>query len=277
MTSAAPPGGLARMSNRVMNLAHLVTQNARRHGDRPGFVWGDRSWTWREIDAAVSALAAALAARGIAKGDRILVHSKNCDEMFFSMFAAFRLGAVWVPTNFRLMPDEVAYLATASGAKAFLCHGDFPGSCDRCGSGEPGARLHLADRRGRARGKIRQRGDRCSIRRQGRERRGRLRRSLLVLLHLRHHRALQGRRADPWPDGVCGDQSSRRPDARHHRERRLAGGRALVAWRRRASAGAGRARRADHPALHRAFRHRRGVPADRASSRHATSSRCRPS
>jgi fatty-acyl-CoA synthase len=42
------------------------------------------------------------------------------------MFAAFRLGAVWVPTNFRLMPDEVAYLATASGARGFLCHGDFP-------------------------------------------------------------------------------------------------------------------------------------------------------
>src|ERR1700689_2223253 len=46
--------------------------------------------------------------------------------MFCSMFSAFRLWAVWVPTNFRLMPDEVAYLATASGAKAFLCHGDFP-------------------------------------------------------------------------------------------------------------------------------------------------------
>src|SRR5580704_12786697 len=114
------------MSRRVMNLAHMLTQNARRHGDRIGFVWGEKSWTWRQIDAAVSALAAALAERGIAKGDRILVHSKNCEEMFWSMFAAFRLGAVWVPTNFRLMPDEVAYLATASGAKAFLCHGDFP-------------------------------------------------------------------------------------------------------------------------------------------------------
>ncbi len=114
------------MSRRVMNLAHLLTQNARRHGGRIGFVWGEKSWTWREIDARVSALAAALAARGIARGDRILVHSKNCDEMFCSMFSAFRLGAVWVPTNFRLMPDEVAYLATASGAKAFLCHGDFP-------------------------------------------------------------------------------------------------------------------------------------------------------
>ncbi len=123
---AAPCGGLARMSHRVMNLGYLLTQNARRHGGRAGFVWGDKSWTWREIDAAVSALAAALAARGIVKGDRILVHSKNCEEMFFSMFAAFRLGAVWVPTNFRLMPDEVTYLAIASAAKAFLCHGDFP-------------------------------------------------------------------------------------------------------------------------------------------------------
>jgi fatty-acyl-CoA synthase len=126
VTNSTPRGGLARMSRRVMNLAHMLTQNARRHGDRAGFIWGDKSWTWREIDRAVSALAAGLAARGIAKGDRVLVHSKNCDEMFWSMFAAFRLGAVWVPTNFRLMPDEVAYLATASGAKAFLCHGDFP-------------------------------------------------------------------------------------------------------------------------------------------------------
>jgi fatty-acyl-CoA synthase len=114
------------MSRRVMNLAHLVTQNARRHGDRIGLIWGERSWTWHEIDGEVSALAGALAARGIVKGDRILVHSKNGDQMFWSMFAAFRLGAVWVPTNFRLMPDEVAWLAMSSGAKAFLCHGDFP-------------------------------------------------------------------------------------------------------------------------------------------------------
>src|SRR4030081_672994 len=114
------------MSRRVMNLAHLVTQNARRHGDRVGLIWGEKSQTWREIDGRVSALAAALAARGGGRADRILVHSKNCDEMFWSMFAAFRLGAIWVPTNFRLMPDEVAYLATASGAKRFLCDGDFP-------------------------------------------------------------------------------------------------------------------------------------------------------
>ncbi|WP_044588690.1 acyl-CoA synthetase [Bradyrhizobium sp. LTSPM299] len=126
VATTAPRGGIARVSRRVMNLAYILTQNARRHADRPGFIWAEKAWSWRHIDQNVSALAAALAARGIVKGDRILVHSRNCDEMFWSMFAAFRLGAVWVPTNFRLMPDEVAYLAAASGAKAFLCHGDFP-------------------------------------------------------------------------------------------------------------------------------------------------------
>lgn len=123
---AGPVGGLAPVTTRVMNLAHFLTRNARRFGDRPGLIWGERQWSWGELDAATHALCTALAARGIGKGDRILVHSKNCDEMFVSMFAAFRLGAVWVPTNFRLMPDEVAYLATSSGAKCFLCHGDFP-------------------------------------------------------------------------------------------------------------------------------------------------------
>jgi fatty-acyl-CoA synthase len=121
-----PKGGITRQTDRVMNLAYWLTQNARRFPDLPGFIWGEKRWTWREIDQAVSGLAAGLAAAGITKGDRILVHSKNSEEMFWSMFATFRLGAVWVPTNFRLMPEEVIYLATSSGAKAFLCHGDFP-------------------------------------------------------------------------------------------------------------------------------------------------------
>ena len=128
MSSAkpAPTGGVVPMTRRVMNLAHIATQNARRLAEHPAFIWGEKTLDWAEIDQQVSALAAGLKARGIGKGDRLLVHSKNCDAMFVSMFATFRLGAVWVPTNFRLLPDEVAYLATASGAKGFLCHGDFP-------------------------------------------------------------------------------------------------------------------------------------------------------
>jgi acyl-CoA synthetase (AMP-forming)/AMP-acid ligase II len=117
---------VARVSRKVMNLAHVLRQAARRHPDEIGFVWGDATWTWAELDRRVDAMAAALVALGVEKGDRILVQSKNCNQMFESMFACFRIGAVWVPTNFRLTPGEVSYLAQSSGASGLICHADFP-------------------------------------------------------------------------------------------------------------------------------------------------------
>ena len=55
------------VSTRVMNLAHFVTQAARRFPDRAGLIWGERHWTWREIDDAVSRVAAVLRDSGVAK------------------------------------------------------------------------------------------------------------------------------------------------------------------------------------------------------------------
>ncbi len=126
MAGAAPRGGVAPCTRRVMNLAHVLRKNARRQGDAPGLVQGERRWTWAELDARVDAMVAALAARGVVKGDRVLVQSRNCHQLFESMFVCFRLGAVWVPTNYRQTPAEVAYLAGASGARALICGGLFP-------------------------------------------------------------------------------------------------------------------------------------------------------
>ena len=114
------------INRRVMNLAHVLRQAARRLPGSIGFVHGEAAWTWREMDGRCQALAGLLAAQGVGKGDRVVVQSKNCLAMFESRFACFRLGAVWVPTNFRQTPGEVAYLAAASGAVAMLCHRDFP-------------------------------------------------------------------------------------------------------------------------------------------------------
>ena len=125
--STGPRGGLAPRSTRVMNLARFVTQARRRNPGEIALVWGDRTWTWSEFDARIDAMAAALQERyGVAKGDRILVQSQNCNQMFESMFACFRIGAVWVPTNFRQTPEEVAYLAKASGAAGMICNASFP-------------------------------------------------------------------------------------------------------------------------------------------------------
>lgn len=126
MAATAPLGGVAPCTRRVMNLAHVLRKNGRRLRDGLGLVQAERRWTWGELDARVDAMAAALSARGVVKGDRVLVQSRNCHQLFESMFVCFRLGAVWVPTNYRQTPAEVAYLAKASGARALICGGIFP-------------------------------------------------------------------------------------------------------------------------------------------------------
>ena len=114
----------------VMNLARLLTHTAWLFPERVALIHGEQRWTWREVDARVDAMVDALRARGLKKGDRILVHSRNNLQMFESCWVAFRLGCVWVPTNFRLTPPEVAYLGASSGAVAMIAESAFAGHVD---------------------------------------------------------------------------------------------------------------------------------------------------
>ncbi len=139
--AAAPPGGVAPVSRRAMNLAHFLVQAARRHPSRPALLCGNLRRDWRELDARTAALAQALAERGIGKGDRVLVHSRNSFEFVETLFAVLRLGAVWVPTNFRISPDEAVYLAQAAGIKAFLCEGQSPDHAAAVAGAMPGLAL----------------------------------------------------------------------------------------------------------------------------------------
>jgi acyl-CoA synthetase (AMP-forming)/AMP-acid ligase II len=143
---AAPEPGSDGMSGTAtaMNLGRLLTQTARRLPGRTALVWGDRRWTWAELDARVDRLAAALRARGIGKGDRVLVHSRNSNAMFESQWACFKLGAVWVPTNFRLTPPEVAYLAATSRARAMLRDRGFAAHADAVRAAGPWCEQVLA-------------------------------------------------------------------------------------------------------------------------------------
>ena len=109
----------------VCNLARLLSHTARLWPHRTALIQGDRQHTWAQIDARVNALVAGLRQLGVQKGDRILVQSRNNLVMFESGWAAFRMGCVWVPVNFRLAPAEVAYLGASSGAVVMLVEPPF--------------------------------------------------------------------------------------------------------------------------------------------------------
>ena len=133
-----PKGGLVPMSRRVMNLSHFLRQCARRHGADIGLAHGGARWTWAQLNRRVDAAAAGLAALEVGKGDRVLVQSRNCNAMIEAMFACFRLGAVYVPANFRQMPAEVAELCRTSGASVLVCGASFPGHAAAVLAAAPG-------------------------------------------------------------------------------------------------------------------------------------------
>ncbi len=110
----------AQHAAQACNLARLLSHTARLWPDKVGLIQGEQQWTWAQIDARVDALVAALRGLGLQKGDRILMQSRNNLALFESGWAAFRMGCVWVPINFRLIPDEVAYLGASSGAVVML-------------------------------------------------------------------------------------------------------------------------------------------------------------
>jgi fatty-acyl-CoA synthase len=121
----------------------LLIQTARRFPDRPALIWRDTTWTWAEFNARVQAAAGGLAARGVQHGDRILLHARNSNAVLESMFATWMLGATWVPTNFRLTPPEVAYLATSSGASVHIFDSAFPEHAALARDENPSCRLEI--------------------------------------------------------------------------------------------------------------------------------------
>ncbi|WP_269581791.1 acyl-CoA synthetase [Roseibium sp. Sym1] len=130
---------VARCSNRVINLAHFLTRNAARWPDRPAIIWQDRTWSWSELDERVSALARALETEyGLSRGDSLLVQAENSNQMIEIMLAAFRLGAVWVPCNFRQAPGETAYAAEKARAKVFVCDAGFAAQAAAVNTACPG-------------------------------------------------------------------------------------------------------------------------------------------
>ncbi|NDZ18123.1 acyl-CoA synthetase [Variovorax sp. WS11] len=129
----------------AMNLGRLLTHTARLFPDRPALIQeGGRTCTWGEMEERVAAMTTALRRLGLRKGDRILVHSRNNLQMFESCWIAFRLGCVWVPTNFRLTPPEVAYLGASSGAIAMIAEDVFAGHVDAVRESAPSLKHVIA-------------------------------------------------------------------------------------------------------------------------------------
>ncbi|HEY7485662.1 MAG TPA: long-chain-fatty-acid--CoA ligase [Streptosporangiaceae bacterium] len=106
-------------------LTDVVRDRARTHPDRTAFICGDRQMTYGEFDRRVDQVMDALRGSGVGYGDRVAILDKNSIEYVELLFGAARLGAVQVPVNYRLAPDEVAFIVNNAQAQVFIVGPEF--------------------------------------------------------------------------------------------------------------------------------------------------------
>jgi fatty-acyl-CoA synthase len=98
-------------------LGDVLRRTAARLPAKTAVICGELRWSYAELDRITNRLANGLAARGIARGDRVAILSRNSHAFVALRFAVARLGAVLVPINFMLNADEVAYVLRHAGAR----------------------------------------------------------------------------------------------------------------------------------------------------------------
>ena len=101
-------------------IGDAVRRAARKHRDRVALHFGERRWTYAELDAAVTRLARALRARGLEPGDRVAALGRNSDTYVLLFLACARAGFVHVPVNFLLTGRELLYILNQSGSRALF-------------------------------------------------------------------------------------------------------------------------------------------------------------
>ncbi|MDN5797401.1 MAG: long-chain-fatty-acid--CoA ligase [Intrasporangium sp.] len=98
----------------------LLGRSAAVFPDKDAIVYGERRLTYREFGAAATRLARALQASGIEPGDRVAYLMPNLPELLIAHFGVPLTGAVLVPINTRLSPEEVGYILEHSGARILV-------------------------------------------------------------------------------------------------------------------------------------------------------------
>ncbi len=110
---------------RHMNLTGLLRDRAAEHPDTTAFVHEGERITLAEFDRRVDRVANALRDSGVRPGDRVAILDKNSLPYVELLFGAARAGAVQVPVNYRLAPDEVAYIVDDAKAPVLVAGAEF--------------------------------------------------------------------------------------------------------------------------------------------------------
>jgi len=92
---------------------------------KTAIVCGDQRFSYAQFAERASLLAGVLRNAGVQPGDRVAFLSLNCHRLLEAYFGVLEAGAVLLPLNFRLAPQELAFILNDSGAKVVFLQKEF--------------------------------------------------------------------------------------------------------------------------------------------------------
>src|SRR3954454_4591890 len=101
-----------------------MTEFARATPDKPALVLGDGSRTYAELADRAARLASVFSERGVPSdgSGAVAVMVPNSFEFFETAFGACRVEARFLPVNWHLKSDELAWILADSGAQVLVAH-----------------------------------------------------------------------------------------------------------------------------------------------------------
>lgn len=101
-------------------VSDALRRAARRHRGRTALSFGERIWSFIDLDRAVDRVAHGLIGAGLSRGDRLGALGRNSDAYLILWLACARAGLIHVPINYALTGRELRYIVEQSGARAVI-------------------------------------------------------------------------------------------------------------------------------------------------------------
>ncbi|MFS0646307.1 long-chain-fatty-acid--CoA ligase [Siminovitchia sp. 179-K 8D1 HS] len=101
-------------------LTQFLDRAVKLYGAKTAVIDDDRVLTYSELNDRVNRLSHGLKELGIEKGDRVACLAPNTLEMLEGFYGVFQLGAITVPLNIRLKPDDYLFILNHSESKVLF-------------------------------------------------------------------------------------------------------------------------------------------------------------
>ena len=119
--SQYPPGIAAELLPEFTDALSMVRAALTRAPDNRAITYFDGQLSLREIDDMSDALACALLAAGVQRGDRVALYLQNVPQFIVALVATWKAGAILVSINPMSRQRELGHLLADSGARVLIC------------------------------------------------------------------------------------------------------------------------------------------------------------